>query len=251
MKPRAVEPVQELKTAAELAAKAQTSAPPVRRRRAGAARASIVAIAAAFAVLTMLVKMNSSLPMDLEVTRWLQGTGAPVFKGAMVAMSWPGNSAQACAIVLLVAIGLYFFGLHWECVMSLVAGAGTLAVNLLVKLLIHRPRPTADLVDVFAEVGGHSFPSGHVMFYVGYFGFLAFLTFTLSKDSYRSKLVTGVLALFVILIGPSRIYLGAHWVSDVLAAYLLGTLVLLCLAHAYGWGKARFFVHQPVANPSK
>jgi len=51
----------------------------------------------------------------------------------------------------------------------------------------------------------------------------------------------------VIFIGASRIYLGAHWASDVLAAYLLGSLTLVVTVQIYLWGKTRFFVHQPVA----
>ena len=51
----------------------------------------------------------------------------------------------------------------------------------------------------------------------------------------------------VVLIGASRIYLGQHWASDVLGAYLLGSLTLVAYIQIYLWGKTRFFVHQPVA----
>jgi undecaprenyl-diphosphatase len=51
----------------------------------------------------------------------------------------------------------------------------------------------------------------------------------------------------VILIGISRIYVGEHWASDVLGAYLLATLTLVAVIWFYRWGKTRFFVHQPVA----
>jgi undecaprenyl-diphosphatase len=52
----------------------------------------------------------------------------------------------------------------------------------------------------------------------------------------------------IALIGPSRIYLGQHWASDVLGAYLLGTLTLVANIAFYRWGKSRFFVakKQPV-----
>jgi undecaprenyl-diphosphatase len=51
----------------------------------------------------------------------------------------------------------------------------------------------------------------------------------------------------IALIGMSRIYLGQHWASDVLGAYLLGTLTLVVNIWFYRWGKKRFFVRQPVA----
>jgi len=55
----------------------------------------------------------------------------------------------------------------------------------------------------------------------------------------------------VLTIGASRIYLGEHWASDVVGAYLLGSLVLIGVIQFYHWGKTRFFIHQPVAAGSK
>jgi membrane-associated phospholipid phosphatase len=52
----------------------------------------------------------------------------------------------------------------------------------------------------------------------------------------------------VLLIGPSRIYVGQHWASDVLGAYLLGTVWLSLSIRIYRWGKPRYFVNQPVAT---
>ena len=57
-----------------------------------------------------------------------------------------------------------------------------------------------------------------------------------------------VFGLLVLLIGVSRIYVGEHWASDVLGAYLLGSLTLVGILQLYRWGKPRFFVHQPIAK---
>jgi membrane-associated phospholipid phosphatase len=55
------------------------------------------------------------------------------------------------------------------------------------------------------------------------------------------------LSLLIALMGPSRIYLGQHWFSDVMGAYLFGSLWLALTIRFYRWGKRRYFVHQPVA----
>ena len=96
-------------------------------------------------------------------------------------------------------------------------------------------------------LNSYSFPSGHVMFYVGFFGFVAFLVFSLLKPSMKRTLILVFINLWIVLIGVSRISLGEHWASDVLGAYLLGSLTLVAIVQLYLWGKTRFFVNQPVA----
>jgi hypothetical protein len=61
--------------------------------------------------------------------------------------------------------------------------------NLVLKLAIHRPRPAADLVHVNGTYASYSFPSGHVMFYAGYFGYIMFLAFTVFKSSWKRTLL--------------------------------------------------------------
>jgi undecaprenyl-diphosphatase len=102
-------------------------------------------------------------------------------------------------------------------------------------------------VNVFAKLSSYSFPSGHVMFYLGFFGFIWFLAFTLLKPSLKRSLLLVFFGILIVLIGVSRVYLGEHWPSDVLGSYLLGSLTLAALIQFYLWGKTRFFVHQPVA----
>ena len=131
--------------------------------------------------------------------------------------------------------------------MALIAAVFCTGVNLLVKDLIQRPRPTPGLVNVFATLNSYSFPSGHVMFYLGFFGFIWFLAFSLLKPSLKRNFLLVIFGGLIVLIGVSRIYLGEHWASDVLGSYLLGSLTLVLIIQIYHWGKTRFFVHQPVA----
>jgi undecaprenyl-diphosphatase len=117
----------------------------------------------------------------------------------------------------------------------------------MVKEYIQRPRPGIDVVEVFHILDSYSFPSGHVMFYAGFYGFLWFLAYTLLKRSWFRTLLLILLGTLIALVGISRIYLGQHWASDVLGAYLLGSLCLVLTIELYRWGKTRFFVRQPAA----
>lgn len=131
--------------------------------------------------------------------------------------------------------------------MALLAALFSTGVNLLVKDLVQRPRPTSGAVNVSATLNSYSFPSGHVMYYLVFFGFIGFLAFSLLKPSLKRNLLLVFISGLVALIGVSRIELGQHWASDVLGAYLLGSLTLIIIIQFYRWGKTRFFVHQPEA----
>jgi undecaprenyl-diphosphatase len=241
---KSIEKIQEV---AHEAAHAETAPAPVRHYRAVLFRVALVSVAGAFSVLTFLVKAMPFFALDLKITRAVQLLNFPSFALLMSLISWPGFSPQAMIITGLIILLIYGFGLHWEAVMALIAAVFTTAINVLVKDLIQRPRPTPDMVNVFSKLTSYSFPSGHVMFYCGFFGFIGFLAFSLLKPSLKRSLLLVLFGGLLVLIGVSRIYLGQHWASDVLGSYLLGSLTLVAIIQFYLWGKTRFFVHQPVA----
>ena len=208
---------------------------------------TLLLVAGSFAVLTFLVKTMPFFAFDLQVSQFIQLINIPFFALFMSLISWPGFLPQSIIITVLLILLIYRLGLQWESLMMLFAATFSTGVNVLVKDLIQRPRPTVGLVNVISELTSYSFPSGHVMFYLGYFGFVAFLVFSLLKPSPKRSLLLVVLCSLIILIGPSRIFLGQHWASDVLGAYLLGSLTLVAIIQFYLWGKTRFFVHQSVA----
>jgi membrane-associated phospholipid phosphatase len=103
----------------------------------------------------------------------------------------------------------------------------SLLLNLLLKVQVSRPRPTANLVHIIQAAVGYSFPSGHVMVYIAFWGLLFAFGVILFEGRHwwrTALLITS--AVFVVLIGLSRIYLGDHWASDVLGAYLIGGVLL-------------------------
>jgi membrane-associated phospholipid phosphatase len=240
-------PVEKVKDAAQQAAKKETTSPPKREYRTFLFQVSLFAAIAAFGVLTFMVKTTPLWTLDIQITHALQSIQSPIFAAFMSLISWPGFSPQSYIGALLIVLLIYQFGLHWEAISAFVAALLPPLINVLVKELIGRPRPTVDLVQVLNILDSYSFPSGHVMFYVGFFGFLWFLVYTLLKRSWRRTLLLIFIGALIALVGISRIYLGQHWASDVLGAYLLGGLTLAAILQFYRWGKKRFFVHQPVA----
>ena len=241
------EPIKKIADAATQSAQIESEPPHVRRYRAVLFQGSLIVIAAAFAILTFLVKTQPSFALDLQITRAIQMINFPYFALLMNLLSWPGFGPQNLIITGLIIVLIYVIGLHWEAVAALIAAIFSTGINLLVKDLIQRPRPTAKMVTVLDLLNSYSFPSGHVMFYLGFFGFIGFLAFTLSKPSFKRTVILVIISILVALIGISRIYVGEHWASDVLGAYLLGTLTLVASIQFYRWGKTRFFVHQPTA----
>jgi undecaprenyl-diphosphatase len=152
----------------------------------------------------------------------------------MAIASWPGFPPQSRLIQPLIITGLWFYRFRVEAVSQLVAW-GTAALSTAVKALMRRPRPVAgtDLRVVAAPLGGSSFPSGHVITYMGTYGFLAYLAHTLLRPPALRRSVVGGLVGLIVLVGPSRIQQGHHWPTDVTASYLLGTSYLIVLIALY------------------
>ena len=196
-----------------------------------------------FSTLTVVVETTPSLPIDLQITRAIQSIDAPVFDLLMRLVSWPGFLPQSVIITLLIGFTLYVFGFRWESITALLTALVSGVTNETVKYLIQRPRPAADLVDVFEVLSSYSFPSGHVMFYVSLFGFVWYAAYAMLKRSLIRSLLLVFFGVLISLVGISRIYLGQHWASDVLGAYLLGGLILLGMILFHRWGKTRFFLN--------
>jgi len=183
---------------------------------------------ALFTLLAVWVAYNPVLAIDVTITRAFQENQSPWLRYTMIAASFIGNvSALSLGLIVLAAVLFWMVDLRLEAIMVVVVSATSALLNWLIKLVVARPRPSASLVEIIQATSGQSFPSGHVMSYVAFWGLLFSLGVILfrGKHWWRTALLI-ISALFVVLVGPSRIYLGDHWATDVLGAYLIGGLLL-------------------------
>jgi membrane-associated phospholipid phosphatase len=195
-------------------------------------RMSLLAIAAGFVALAIATHGVPYFPIDLAVTRALQGIHAPAWDRLMRAESWVGYSPQSIVIPWVIAAFLFVRGMRRESIMILFAACGAL-MGEVVKRIVHRSRPPEELVTVVTHLASLSFPSGHVVWATTMAGFLAFVATARLRPSPGRRLLVGALLVFILLMGPSRIYLGEHWVTDTLGGYLFGVLWLALSVEVY------------------
>lgn len=178
-----------------------------------------------FLVLAFFARAIPFFNWDLTITNSLQS-----FKSlypVMSFISWFGNGFTPHIITAITVLIFILFRFRHEAFWLLFSAGISSGINALLKRLIGRPRPSDDFVTILQQPGGLSFPSGHVTFYVCYFGFLFFLVYRhLPRTSLIRIPLLILLALPIALAGLSRIYLGAHWASDTVGAYLWSSVWL-------------------------
>ncbi|MGW6195543.1 phosphatase PAP2 family protein [Kribbella sp. NPDC055110] len=147
--------------------------------------------------------------------------------GGAMALSW--------LVVVVLALVAWRMRAWWPVWVGALALGGTELFVFAIKLLVERPRP--DVAIAAARADGYSFPSGHATSSVVAFGLLAWLTTTLllTRRAARAA-VWAVAVIMATAVGVSRLYLGVHYLSDVLGGWALGTgwLVTVLLAATTG-----------------
>ncbi len=141
----------------------------------------------------------------------------PIFK----IITWFGSAT--CLIPLAIVL---FFTIKNKKVGGLV-GANLIIITILnqaLKIIVQRPRPTE--YRIINETG-YSFPSGHSMVSMAFYGFLIYLIYKNIKNKYLKISLIIILSLLIIMIGISRIYLGVHYTSDVCAGFLVSLSYLI------------------------
>jgi len=190
------------------------------------------------AVAALLIHFLIPLSWNVAATLAVQSVSFPGLHELMRLISGFGNAPK---VVIITLIALLACNKRREAFFLTLSGLGGWLVAMQLKNLFASDRPAADVVNVFHQWPNGSFPSGHLVFYVCFFGFLYFLAREkLPVKSVFRRAVMVPLALLIALVGISRLYLGEHWLSDLPGSYLMGGLWLYLTLKLYRfWSGAR------------
>ncbi|HEV3330728.1 MAG TPA: phosphatase PAP2 family protein [Bryobacteraceae bacterium] len=209
--------------------------PPIKLLYAGFGAA--VAALLLFAWLANEVLQGDTLRFDTAVRDTIHSWASPQLTIAMRGITQLGAPTFLIFITLFLILCLIWMGRRRAAMVLTVGSLGALLLNELLKHLFHRVRPEAFFG--YVEPLGYSFPSGHSISSACFYGVAAAIITTRMRSRARRALVWAGAALLAGLIGFSRIYLGVHYPSDVIAAYAAAIVWVAALRAGYGaWLRA-------------
>ena len=175
-----------------------------------------------FAVILACVLTGHAAGFDDPVREFFYSLRGPLMTRVAVFITTLANKyviIGLCLLLLIVPQTRLTFGV------PLSAGAlGTMLLNTLIKHIVGRLRP--DVLHLVVEEG-YSFPSGHSITSMFFYGFAIWLVWRNVKNPTARNILTVLLAVPMLLIGPTRVYLGVHFPTDVLAAWCLAIAAIM------------------------
>lgn len=177
-----------------------------------------------FAFLAIMVSIHKIVHFDHSVITYVQGLESPNLTAIMKFFTYVGSAVSIVPLSILVIIFLYkVLKFRHELILFVFVMVGANALFFLLKQFFHRARP--DLHRLI-EVGGYSFPSGHATNACTLYGILTFLLWRHIPTRWGRTILIIVSIIMILAIGTSRIYLGVHYPSDILAGYAVSVLWL-------------------------
>ncbi|MBC7076464.1 MAG: phosphatase PAP2 family protein [Syntrophomonadaceae bacterium] len=166
--------------------------------------------------------VKEGLYIDNLIKEWLSQLATPLFDHLFIFITCLGSVWAFITLGILVFFFLAIRKKYLEGIFLNLCLIVTWVTMILLKLFFGRERPPGENLIL---VTGFSFPSGHAMVSLAFYGFIAYLV-GMNFPGKKGKLLVLVLYLLILLIGISRVYLNVHYASDVLAGYLFGGVLL-------------------------
>jgi undecaprenyl-diphosphatase len=175
----------------------------------------------AFSELAEHVRKGSTQPFDDAIMHWVGAHQNPHLGAVMLEITALGTGTVVGMIVLITGMFLWLNHHRHSALLLGVATLGGIVLDNLLKIGFNRPRP--QIFEWGTHATSSSFPSGHAMSSVIVYGTVAYLAARLQRNV-RARVLTFVLAaIIIVMISASRVYLGVHYPSDILAGILIGT----------------------------
>lgn len=184
----------------------------------------------AFAGITEEVIEGDTRRFDRAVLLWIHTHFPGWLEGPMVAITALGYYRVVLPLLAIFVVVFYLKGWRLSAVLLTVSTAGGMFLTTVLKAVFQRSRP--ELFQTGYEAGFYSFPSGHATVAVGFYGMLALILAYQARGALR-WIIGAAGVVLVILIGFSRLYLGVHYPTDVLAGYLSAPLWVVCVGILY------------------
>lgn len=190
--------------------------------------AGTVSILALIFFLTITSKLDQTIwfGFDYYVNLYVHAFRSESLTDLVMFITNLGSVYAYVIIIPVIMVVLYINGNNWKVpLQSAIVLLSTFLLNVAIKWVIGRPRPFEDQRLVDATF--YSYPSGHSMSATGFYGFLIYLVIRYIKNFWLKTVLVIFLSLLILAIGTSRIYLGVHYPTDVLAGFIAGTFWLM------------------------
>jgi undecaprenyl-diphosphatase len=181
-----------------------------------------------FLQLTDELKSAALSNYDTAITEFITQYRSTAWTSYFVIVTDIGDALGYLIVFVLCSVLFYFSFKNWKFIAQLVSVMVlALSSNLILKQIINRARPDAEHLVTVETL---SYPSGHAMMAMAFYGILIYLFWQFPWHKLWKKIITVVLVLLILSIGISRIYLGVHYPSDILGGFTAGFMwVLFCI----------------------
>lgn len=192
-----------------------------------------VALAAGLAWLATQVIGGATLRFDMAARNTIHSHAAPALTDAMIVASAIGESYVLLPLAAVFVFAFWRSGHKNRAILFTIATTGALLIDEALKLAFRRARPQP-FFD-YPLPRSYSFPSGHALFSVVFFGTLAALISPGLRARWKKTILWAAAAVLAAVIGFSRVYLGVHYPTDVIAGYTAALVWVLAVAIGNHW----------------
>lgn len=186
-----------------------------------------------FIGLVLFVVGGESNIIDEHFDRLVVQLRSDALTPLVIGLSWFGSVKGEIVVLIVCSLWLLLRYRDWRKMLLITTAlAGAIIWNTILKHLFERPRPE---LEHLMDASGYSFPSGHAMMTSAFYGMITFLLWRYYQKKGQHKAAKWIVfigAMFVLLMGLGRVYLGVHYTTDIVAGFAAGGLWLCLLI---GW----------------